>query len=302
MSLETSLLSVGTHQVPGQTIVFCNGILNDKESALESAKTLSSILSDQKIVVYHNPTTLSHYLKPNENDSEFQLDLAKGLAKLIHESILMSQEKGIEKENISVTLFAHSHGAVVAKQALEELEAFDETAKSHVNVHAFGGATLIPTALANKVHNYVFNHDLISHIGNAWEPTSHSLYRVKTIAILMKNENIDSQTAIAKQVAKEVLLFDEKGASDSSMEETYEKKVAQYTALLNEYPIKVIQGTAFSKPTFDSFEDVANQGTLAKVKGVATNLFKWALACGSYVLTNHGFSDYARQIGQEIQV
>ena len=326
-SFNFPLSSVGDVQVPGKKVLFCNGIMNDQIAALESAKMLSSALGGRKVFVYHNSTGLRHYLDAKNGELERQTtDVARSLAKHIHAFVLANQEENVGDPDNCVALFVHSHGAVVAKKALEYLAELSKTAKDHVRVYAFGGATLIPNQLANEVHNYIFHEDIISDLGHAFEKDRATLYQTKKIAKRVKEEGIDLQTAITQQALYEMYidlhpLFRKAHLEDPETRQTkneryqrlfrsnqkeallsdseYREKIAAYTALFKTYTVTIAEGTPFKKPEFEPIKKERNNSWLSLLEAIGKNISRGVMAVGVNVLDNHTFSKYVPVIQKE---
>ncbi len=157
---------------------FCNGIMNDAETAKKSARKISDIFEGREVGIFDNPTGTLGAVKSRRSAKREQRKNVRLFADQIHNFILAQQTAGIKEDEIHVLLFAHSHGTVVTKAALNKL---DKTDREKIDVYAFGGPKIIPRRLANVVQNYAFHEDKVADFGNYFTPSTLSLKKIKGI-------------------------------------------------------------------------------------------------------------------------
>ena len=169
MSLERIGLSyypVGPSvELEGKTILYCNGIENNVEEASQSALLIAEAFGRKKVILCHNPTTIQEFGDGKGEQQLRERSLADSLGKKISECAL--------KSNNEIILFVHSHGALLAKKALEKL---DESIRDKVRVYSFGGVATIPSSYGNIVQNYVIDGDIFSHFGNLFIANTREFY------------------------------------------------------------------------------------------------------------------------------
>lgn len=317
----TSLPSVGQQQIPGKTLMFCNGIMNNPDSALESARIISNAFSNRQVFVYHNPTTLEDYFESKPEHIERQIDLAVYLSQEIKGFILSDRQRGIDNREICVILFVHSHGAVVAERALSVLEA----EKQNIKIYSFGGATIIPNRLASRVQNFVFDEDLISDLGNVKATDKMVLYKAKQITKTMKEEGKALQIAIVEQAYKD-LHMELHPISRAGRQESYEtrlsknqryrqifeqhdqqalisdpyftERIRDYVACFTDYNIIILEGAPFQHPEYNQIKRHSNvneflENLPGNLASMIENAFKGLGAFGAHALTNHQFTAYS---------
>ena len=181
---------VAGSDVPGRMLLFCNGIENTFSDAEKSAQMISKIFEGERVYIFHNPTRAIDYYNPEyarpaeaaeksyigkavsyvantigkhqKTEPEIVLELVDKIRLLL--------AKGLEHRECKLCIFAHSHGARVVRQALEQVLDW----KEFLEIHAFGGATIIPNELARKVHNYIFDIDWVSAGGNITDHKEHN--------------------------------------------------------------------------------------------------------------------------------
>jgi len=309
---------------PGKTLIFCNGLMNELDGAKASAGVISDAFGGRQVFVYHNPTDINAYFDSNIEQFERQIDLSVSLAHIIHNSISSDRERGIDERQICVTLFVHSHGAVVAEKALFGISALDETDKDKIRVYAFGGATILPNRLASTVQNYVFDEDLIADFANLKPSEKMVLYKTKQITKVMMEEGVALQIAIINQAYKDLhfelhplsrsshvenaqsrreydqryrQIFVQNDLHALSLDPYFFVRIREYIACFRDYNVIILEGAPFQHPEYSEIQRHSNvrealdnlPKNLASILG---NAFKGLAALGSHALTNHLFSAY----------
>lgn len=327
MADQATLPSVGSLKIPGKTILFCNGIMNDEKAAEESAGLISEVFGGRQVFYYHNPTGLKDYFSFGPENIHEQVSLAAGLAREINSFINTDLEKGkLEPQRVCVALFVHSHGAVIAKSALEVLSKF----KSYIRVYAFGGAALIPNSLAQKVQNYMFDEDIIAEMGNIKSEDEKILRSVKEIKEIAAREKQEEVHAIYFKAYKDLYLYlcpflslrinatedwETKKDKDERYQKVFEqrdeealfsdpyliKRVKKYSCYFEDYNIVFIKGTVFQHPEYDELKKHSSVKEFffnipENVCKGWENIGKGLLAVGCYALENHLFSAYRERI------
>lgn len=328
---------VGTlDHMPGKTVVFCNGIMNDFEKARSSATAISQAFGGRKVFIYHNPTTLIGYFDSSLIQSRSQTNLTETFARKIHELIAYHEAQGINNDQIRITLFVHSHGAIITKKALESLAILHPTDKDKIDVYSFGGATMIPNHLASKVHNYVFDADLIAGLGNLRNRQDMVLYQAKQIHQLMTEKRISRESAIIQQSyidlhmeltpfsragrleSRQVCLdknhrytqiFEKKNKEALAADPYFRQRIEEYQTLFRSYHINILNGTPFQHPGYNEIKQHSNlsefvSNTPGNLASGFQNFCKFLSAAGSHALINHNLSSYqttVRRIAQEGQ-
>lgn len=135
----------------GKTVVFCNGVNNSAAAARLSAERLAvacarAPYAKPRVYVFHNPTGL--------------LGVSSPVDPVLVAKMVSVMEQCTRDGNLC--LFAHSHGALVVRQALEAVPA---AIRGKVEVYACGGIDVIPSHLASRVHNYVLEGDASAAYG-----------------------------------------------------------------------------------------------------------------------------------------
>lgn len=175
-------------------LLYCNGIEATTTQAEEQAAMISGAFKGSKVTLFHNPTMLQGYVQRDSSEEVRQADLATDLANKIRDILL---EKG------TLLLFAHSHGAFLVKNALLRLDAKE---RQQINVFTFGGVAMIRNSLAGKVHNFVFEQDLIAQTGSKKYDPDGILNRVIQITKKMRTEALSEEEAIRLQSAEDAYL------------------------------------------------------------------------------------------------
>lgn len=152
-----------THQ--NRIFMFCNGINNSQQDAIDRAKQMSELFDNAKVILAHNPTREITFFAWNVTQEirNKEEELSASLAQRI--SDLLNDDKNI------MILFAHSHGTFLTKRALELLK--DKNKNKQVRVFGFGGVTMIPKELGFSVYNTIFNTDAFALIGNVLRKTTN---------------------------------------------------------------------------------------------------------------------------------
>ena len=264
---------------------------------------------------------MTHYFDYSFKQQVFQNKLAQCFATAIRNTIQSFRASGLEDRSIRVILFVHSHGAVLTQKALRYLTEQD---RSVVEIFAFVGATMLPRSLARRVHNYVYDEDLISDLVNVRGSSSEEmvLYDVKRIrkeqregksedeAIReiaysnlyhhlspLRSSSHESREVFEDKNRRYRRIFEEENIEALIADPYFQEKVNRYQALLRKYSIQILEGTSFQKPEFASLDRHANfqeylgnlPGNLGKiVSNVATALF----ALGKHGNENHRFISY----------
>lgn len=303
---------VGNNVRSGETFMFCNGIMNSFDDAKSGAQIVANAFGNRKVFIYHNPTSLSNYFDVSIEKYECQAGLANALAEKIMEFILADQKEKIEQS--CVTLFVHSHGAVIAEAALKSLSGV----KDKLKVYAFGGATVIPNQLADKVDNYIFNEDLVSIFANLDPSKKNVLSSVKQIAEIADKKNISLEEAILEQAYRDLFLdlnplnrtvysddkvnrfkqiFVENNKKFLMSDQDFLKKIDEYCDYFKDHNIFILKGTPFIQPNYNEIKTHSNieefgQNILGNIFGMVGNFVKGLGAAGLHALENHQFSAY----------
>lgn len=154
-------------ELEGKTILYCNGIENNVKDASESALLISKAFGDKKVILCHNPTTIQEFGDSKGEQQLREISLADSLGKKISESAQKNE----------IILFVHSHGALLAKKALEKL---DPSVRAKIRVYSFGGVATIPNNYGSIVQNYVISGDIFSHFGNLFIAKTREFYPSKS--------------------------------------------------------------------------------------------------------------------------
>jgi len=132
-------------------VFFVGGILNEQEDVQKNVLALSE-KCERVITPFWNATW-----RKKLDERIFFEDVSADFA-----SRLMS---ALSNDRF-VCIIAHSHGAVVAKEALKGLSiSCKKIALERVEVYTFGGVTKIPDGYARKVKNYRNDTDMALHVG-----------------------------------------------------------------------------------------------------------------------------------------
>jgi len=168
-----------------QPMLFVNGIENTQPNAAVTAQSLSTYLGGRHVEVFYNPTDLNSYMDSRPERVRQQKKLVRELANKIR--TLASQG------DTSLTIFSHSHGTVITQDALKEL---DQNLRTRITVIAFGGATVIPNDLADRVINLFTTDDLIAQMGNVRSKTHQLLSCAKKVHETMQFKGWDQEMTI----------------------------------------------------------------------------------------------------------
>jgi hypothetical protein len=314
-----------TENAAGKTLVFCNGIMNDFENAKNGALQISRAFGDKKVFVFHNPTTLGDYFDPSLEQTADQINLGACLARKINEFIVQHREKNIPDEQICITLFVHSHGAVVTEKALAGVIAFEQKHKDKISVYSFGGATVIPKQLASNVHNYFIHEDLVADFGNLRGRKEMILYQVKQIDKLMQEKNMTCERAILEQSYKDLFMelhplnrigsrrieadkaqryqaiFINKSVEALIADPYFLERIEEYQACFQNYNITLLEGVPFQDSEYKEIKTHSNVpeflgnlpgNLLTGVRNASVALF----ALGSHAAANHQLLAYQSTI------
>jgi len=309
-----------TEDIGGRTLLFCNGIMNDFDSARNGALLISNAFGGRKVFIFHNPTMLNNYFDRSFEEIVDQVDLGTELSKKIHTFITNHREEGIAESQICITLFAHSHGAFVTHMALIAL---NQANKDKLKVYTFGGAIVIPNRLAGIVHNYIFDEDLISDFGNL--RAGEILYQVKQITKFMREKGITLEIAIVKQAYQDLFMelnpLSRVGRSENDkikderysqifeqrnqqalIDDTYFRdKISEYVKCFTDYSITILEGAPFRHPEYNQILKHSNLGEFVgnltkNLSSMFENTYKGLAAFSSHVLNNHKLQAYQNTI------
>lgn len=150
---ESAVIWDGLKSIPledNRVLIYCNGIMNSINDAEESGRLISKVFGNKIVTICYNPTSGVQFLLQAANKVQQQAELAFSvfLRRVICEAL------GV---NSQVILFAHSHGAFISLQALEN-ELIQEQ-RDRIHVYTLGGVAMIPKSLAARVENYVCDLD-----------------------------------------------------------------------------------------------------------------------------------------------
>lgn len=311
--------SVGSAEnLPGTSLAFCNGIENPEDEAIASGERISQIFADREVKVFHNPTTLRDYVDRSVDQIELQLEICHQFSEFIRGEIERHQSQGVGDRDIRIILFVYSHGAVVTKSALRALT---PAQRNMVEVYAFGGAVMLPKSLARKVHNYVFDADLISSLGNI-RGDRDVLYNVQRINKMMKEgknlnrailelacENLHNHLNPRLRSSEESLpvyleknrryqqIFIEKNREALRDDPYFNEQRENYSKLFEDYHITILEGTPFQAPDYAPIKRHASfKEFLFNIPEnlliAAGNLVDGAVSAGSHVYNHHVFENY----------
>ncbi len=187
----------------GKSYIFVNGVNNTIDDAETSASNLSGWLGNKRVVLFHNPTTLSNgqAMPPVQNTQT----LIRGLLNLIQNEFRRCQDTIVpEGSPIKMYVFTHSHGSVLIKNAMQSLGTTiirrlgNQEPKNLIEIISFGGGVLIPKDTAYKVRNFVNEFDLVPVLANNPIPSNSDIGRI--------TQNFGIQNAFSN-IFSEVLLY-----------------------------------------------------------------------------------------------
>ncbi len=190
--------AVRIFEIPGTTqqtpLVYCNGICSNHDDEgqrgnLNDQTSLLSSIFSRKLVVFNNPTGLGEFFTNSEEQRQKIDEIATQFARCMREQV---EKSG----NQRVPVFAHSHGALITKLALEKLQ--PEIADL-VDVYSFGGVVMIPKMLAGNVKNYVAKGDMICRAGNDKFDLEHTLEKIIKLTDRMRLDEVPLEEAVVAQ-------------------------------------------------------------------------------------------------------
>ena len=162
---------MGRGTTPGMSIFFCNGINNGNEDACATATAISRKFNNKEVFAF--------FTKTNFFDNVlFRSEKFKERSHIFAAFLAIHMTKCTEEHDVNhrIILIAHSYGAVIANIALEQLKGSNVNRQIHV--YTFGGAKMIPNSLAERVHNFMFDQDIIARWGNKiHEHTTYEHYQ-----------------------------------------------------------------------------------------------------------------------------
>lgn len=294
---------IGT--VVGNPVIYCNGICanhanpDQQKNLLEQVGVLATAFGDREVEVFNNPTDLMEYFSRQPAQLEAENQIAEQFAHFIRSKIREIPANSAEGTVHKVELFAHSHGALVTKKALEQLS---EEERQQVNVHAFGGVAMIPSALAHQVHNYVCKGDWICRNGNKKNDSQGILERVIRIEERAQLEGVDKARALFLQFRDELYQqldpssdgYDHEDASardakiqryfttfwsgNSDCVEGFEEEFEKYQSCFNDYNITVYNSSKTpDAESSDPKQEIANYGNRVNIMCHILPVFKDAI-------------------------
>lgn len=313
---------------PGVSFIFCNGIENGAEDAQESGQAISEALTSQRVTVFHNPTTFGNYKDRSDEQLRMQSAISKQFAELIRQEIHRHRHADIADREIRIILFVHSHGAVVARRALDRLTVPE---RNRVEVFAFGGATMIPNNRARVARNYIRESDLIARAGNVRDHRNvfYDISRVHKIQKTGKNlEQSILETAGSdlqmhlnpvfntyrdnfQEICQRYERIFERGDHDALLADPYfVQQRNRYQQLFRDYNVYVLDEIPFPEPNYTPIRRHANFsefiGNLGwNMLAVAANTVEAAVCASVHVKKNHTFEEYlpqVRAVAEELEV
>lgn len=147
----------------GKSIIFINGLCNSYEDAEENAKLISSFVNDKRVILFYNPTLSQNEYSTKEKVASFSC----GLANLIGGEFIRCKGDIQKIEEIKILIFAHSHGAVLLRNAMNIVTKGMKEIKNNVHLVSLGGATLLSDSLSENVENFIHEFDWIPLYANS---------------------------------------------------------------------------------------------------------------------------------------
>ncbi|GAB5412213.1 MAG: hypothetical protein ChlgKO_13270 [Chlamydiales bacterium] len=271
---------VGVQSDSKSVILSCNGIQNSLEDAKEMGWSISEKFGGKQVHVFHNPTNFFQYLDSKKREHQ-EAKLVRALAVNIYR-LLDGKE--------SMQIFAHSHGTVLVEKALrviDKVRGLGRKSTKKIEVHAFGGATIISNRLAGKVHNYIFERDEIAKLGNVISGPQHILETIETINRIMHEKGISRKEAINEKVRQEQshsALPDNQVLSENL---GFAAKVKRYHSLFKRYNVLFLKSPAIEHP------GCAELGEASLFENFVIEI--------SDIFQNHTFTSYAHVVDQIAQ-
>lgn len=279
---------VGVQPDSKSVILSCNGIQNSLEDAKEMGRSISEKFGGRQVHVFHNPTTFTQYWDPKKRRSQ-ENELVRTLALNI---------RRLQLEKKSMQIFAHSHGAVLVEKALctiSNAKGLGSKVTNKIEVHAFGGATVIPNRLAGKVHNYLFERDEIAKFGNVISGPQHIIETIESINRIMHEKRINRKEAINEKVRQEQSSLAPLDSQVSSENLEVAAKVKKYHSLFKRYNVLFLKSPAIEHP---DYAELGATSFFENIKILGLNFCKGAFAIGCDILQNHTFASYVHIVDQ----
>lgn len=274
-------------------IVFCNGLGNSHEDAEASASLVSRAFGGREVSIFYNPTTLDQYLNP----ATVQRDHEAELIRQLFDHIVVAM-----KEKTKTLIIAHSHGAVLAKRAIEKLS---DDQRGSIHLFAFGGATVIPKNLAGRVVNCFFEDDLISEMGNNIDEIEKRVLQIlKRIHKLSEEHKCSLEDAVPLSALQVLIDMGQKKSEkflngkvidvkELKKDSRFIDLSEEYRRCIQDYEFKFIKSKKMSTPKFTKLQAPRDSNkftyTLSAITG---NVIKGTVAAAEHVSTNHIFSSY----------
>ncbi|MCE5294919.1 MAG: hypothetical protein LLF94_09960 [Chlamydiales bacterium] len=194
-------MTVKTYQFGQQdlSLLYCKGICANFEDDTQRAgfeeqtNLLRSVFPHRKVVVFNNPTGIGEFF----SDSQAQKEKTEAIADQFRKVILSQLES---RPDLPLPIVVHSHGALIAKLALEGL---DRAQREKLHVYACGGVVMLPKSLGHSVRNFVFKGDLISRNANKKFDPEGILQRIMKVTKRSLRKGIDIKDALFTQFKKD---------------------------------------------------------------------------------------------------
>lgn len=187
---------VGTalaHDCRRPVLIYCNGIGVTQGQAQAQAQIIANAFGDEVVGVYNRTEVTGYYAHHTPEQRALEDAIATRLAETIRGSTLSHPGESLRHR---VSLFAHGHGAQIARLALETLNAED---RALVSVYTFGGVTMIPKSMAHDVQIYINEGDVIGRSGNCAYDPEGVLEAYLKIWERMKREGLSLRGAVMAQ-------------------------------------------------------------------------------------------------------
>ena len=138
------------------SFIFVNGINNTEDDSINTKRTLETKSGIRGDYVWNNADMLSVIAHPNCNAQSWNI---QGTVKILVKKLMDKISSGGH-----VCLIVHSHGAVVAAEALKKI---DQRFREYIEYYGFGVINYIPKFHARKAINIEGKTDWVSEFGKA---------------------------------------------------------------------------------------------------------------------------------------
>lgn len=216
--IDTVVRTVGIEK-PGQCIWgFINGVLNTKESALESAGRISSMAGGEEVFSMPNDTALlglKDALECGVLKVKIDTLVIERAAKFFRYLLSISDSRSPQPP---VIVFAHSMGGIICEHALEHLS---NTEAVKIRIFTFGGGSFVAAGKSHSdSHNYASAADFVCLLGS---PYLRSLAMRRYLGL---RDGLTEEQLIRRWAQEDTML--NLDSADSSAIRAYEDQRVEY--------------------------------------------------------------------------